>query len=661
MRPFIHFRQFVASTALIATAFTMCATAQENTRRPVMIDGTIPTGSATVNPNSGVSGEFGTWTVTYTVGNHGIAEGGAIRVQLPDEWHSGPRNSASRLQATDPSDECYITAHTSNESVQLGVVVEDEVENRLVKHPKFSLDGRYERYVFVVRVTVESGALSPGNTVSVVYGDTSGGSVGYRASVVAAEPLPILVAVDPDGSNRFRLIQSRPTITALPGEAVEMQLHGPSQAATDSTVQYRVAFVDKESNAAPTGTKVHLELLTGEAEYPEVIGISRYASSAEFEVRATTPGVVRLRVRSDKGGFIATGNPMLVTAELPEQPVYWGELHSHTHYSWDGVGRDSFDYARNVSGLDFYAMTDHSQEPQRGHYRGLNAAYWDDYTALTNAHYEPGEFVTLHAYEASFGRPYGHHIVYFRSAPGPLRNPTKTILPELWDALEAGEALTIPHHTGKFPNGVDFGVHDSRFRRNFEMYSGHGLSESYDPDHNLSFENSLFTSDAKSLTTPTFLQDVWIRGLRLSAVAASDDHRAHPGMPHYGLTAVRADALTREGVFDALYDGRTYATTGAKIILNFERADAGSDVPEFSITLHGTDEIEWVELLRYQPGQEKFEVVKRWEPGTWDFANSFSDTEARPGGVYYCRAKQVTPVRGRWAMAWSSAIWIADE
>jgi len=49
-------------------------------------------GLATVMPSEGTAGQFGTWTVTYTVGKKNIQAGGGIRVQLPDEWHSGSRN-----------------------------------------------------------------------------------------------------------------------------------------------------------------------------------------------------------------------------------------------------------------------------------------------------------------------------------------------------------------------------------------------------------------------------------------------------------------------------------------------------------------------------------------------------------------------------------------
>ena len=247
---------------------------------------------------------------------------------------------------------------------------------------------------------------------------------------------------------------------------------------------------------------------------------------------------------------------MRVFEDAPAERIYWGDLHSHTRYSWDGVGDGVFEYARDVSGLDFHAVTDHSRSVDAEFTRGLGPAVWHDYMDATDEHYEPGVFVTLHAYEASFPAPYGHHNVYFRGSPSLPLSPDRVTLPELWRVLEAGEALTIPHHTGKFPQPISVDDHDPEFRRNFEIYSAHGLSELFDPSHPLAFEQSDFTNASTSARDGLFAQDAWARGLMLSTIAASDDHRAHPGQPHWGLAAVTAPGLTREAVFDAQASGR---------------------------------------------------------------------------------------------------------
>ena len=66
-----------------------------------------------VTPAAGVAGHYGTWTVTWTAGADGLRTGGTVRVQLPDTWHAGERNSANRLQATDPQGDHYVSARVS--------------------------------------------------------------------------------------------------------------------------------------------------------------------------------------------------------------------------------------------------------------------------------------------------------------------------------------------------------------------------------------------------------------------------------------------------------------------------------------------------------------------------------------------------------------------
>ncbi len=663
--------------SLILVVFVMAVAAQPDTVR--------------VEPAFGVVGDFGTWTVTYEVGAGGVQTGGSIRVQLPDTWHASERNSANRLQATDPSDDHYVSAHASRPSVSLRTEVEGESPNFLVKRDRRSIDRRQERYVFVVRVTLEGGTLSAGDTISVVYGDTSGGSRGMRAAIVNTTPEPILVAVDRDGTGDHELLAELPTIVSKSSIARDLLIAGPSSLVVGEPAALHVAVVDAYANPVTSfRDDVSLRVVQGDVDLPATAQLTEGRGHATVEFTPRSAGLIRIEGDTRDGLLQVRGNPMQVFETAPPDRIYWGDLHSHTRHSWDavGVGNAAFEYARDVSGLDFYAVTDHSGgRDQDGFTHGFGPWAWEEYTAATDAHNEPGTFATLHGYEHSLGAPYGHHNVYFRSSPGTLLNlPT---LPELWAALEAGEALTIPHHTGKFPPGVTSDDHDPELRRNFEIYSGHGLSEAYNPAHPLAPENVVFTNSSISAYPGFSAQDAWIDGLVLSAIAASDDHRSHPGQPHFGLAAVTAPELTREAIFDGLYQRRTYATTGARILLDFRvngapmgtettaesqepvavsagardnlvgRVRATSRLPRFSVSVHGTDVIESVEILRYSKPDGGFTVVADLDPNSLDFEWSGIDGNFRDDSVYYLRLQQRGTIRGRAVMAWSSPVWVA--
>ncbi len=649
-----------------------------------------PREAVTVWPTFGIAGNYGTWTVTYTVGPGGIAPGGALRVQLPDTWHAGERNSANRLQASDPADDHYIAAYGSGTDVRVEAEVESESSDFLVKSRRPGLDGRAERYVFVVRADVVSGSLREGETIQVVYGDTSRGSRGMRAAIVATDPEPILVSVDRDGSGVFEPVSHDATLTSRSGIAADLLLAGPSQLVVGEPAELQLAAVDVHSNpAAPFHDTVTLRVLQGDVDLPRTVEFPSGQGWVTVPFAPRGEGIVRLEASARADLLRARSNPMEVFAAMPAERTFWGDLHSHTGHSFDGVGGGVFEYARWVSGLDFHAMTDHSSGLARaGFTGGLGPHVWEEYTAATDAHDAPGAFVTLHAYEASFPAPWGHHNVYFRGAPGPLLAPAEVTLPQLWAALTAGEALTIPHHTNKFPQPLDWDTDDPDLRRNFEIYSAHGLSEAYDPDHPLAFEQSEFTNRSASARTGISAQDAWMRGLRLSTIAASDDHRSQPGKPHWGLAAVRAPALTREAVFDALHARRTYGTTGQRILLDFRvnGAPMGSEItlaaplpepcagtspvcgeraaatralaPRFDIKAHGTDVIEAVEILRYSRPDGGFRVIHDLRPEALDFTWSGRDGGFRDDAIYYVRLRQRGAVRGRTVMAWSSPVWV---
>ena len=647
--------------------------------------------SVRVEPSFGIAGDFGTWTITYEVGSQDLKPGGSIRFQLPDTWHASERNSGNRLQATDPQDDHYISAHASRTDVRLRTEVEDESPNFLVKSSRRSIDGRIERYVFVVRVTVEEGELSTGDTIDVVYGDTSGGSRGMRAAIVSTTPEPILVAVDHTGSSTHELLTDLPTIESRGAVARELMVSGPSTGVVGEPAQLHVAVVDTYANPVTSfQDDVSLRVVHGHVDLPATIQLADGRGYGTVSFTPRRAGLIRVEADTRDGLLQAVGNPMQVFDEAPADRLYWGDLHSHTRHSYDavGVGDAAFEYARYVSGLDFYAVTDHlgARRDAEGLTRGFGPWAWEKYTAATDAYNDPGTFATLHAWESGFGAPYGHHNVFFRGQPpGPLAMPS---LPELWSALEAGQALTIPHHTGKFPIGVTSDAHDPELRRNFEIYSGHGLSEAYNPKHPLAPENVVFTNSSISAYPGLSAQDAWIDGLMLSAIGSSDDHRSQPGQPHFGLAAVRATALTREAIFDGLYQRRTYATTGARILLDFRVNDApmGSEtsaesqepvlisdgpaagtmgrvrptshLPRLSASAHGTDIIESVEILRYSQPDGGFTVIAAFEPSASDFEWSGTDGNFRDDSVYYLRLRQQGTVRGRAVMAWSSPIWV---
>jgi len=312
---------------------------------------------------------------------------------------------------------------------------------------------------------------------------------------------------------------------------------------------------------------------------------------------------------SDGGIFGINSNPIVVVDELPEEQIFWGDLHGHHGYVYtatDGQRVDEYmEYARDISDLDF-ACESHK-----------SSAYWN----VPQAHaeiadsilqYESLDFVPFRGFEwmgrQSDGE--GHHNVYYLAADGPYWSPDEPesdTLDELYRLVaDSGmEALIIPHAPSY--SGYNWWKYhaeelNARFRRLAEIYSHWDLSEETDPGS---------------------VRAGWVTGNRMGTIACSDGHYCFPGLPIGdvceegpggpgcekgrtavgGLTAVRARRLSRHHLWQGLKQRHTYGTEGVRIFLEF-MADGhpmgeqyrSTSAPYIEVTAAGTAEIEKVEV-----------------------------------------------------------------
>ncbi len=245
-----------------------------------------------------------------------------------------------------------------------------------------------------------------------------------------------------------------------------------------------------------------------------------------------------------------------------------------------GTIRNNYLYARDIANLDFFCLTDHDFQ--------TSDTDWREHVRIANHFNCYGEFVTLNGYEyTSFW--YGHRNVYFagdgpsyvtRAVPyGIGYGNCEEEPPEyLWDGLkQAGEDfITIPHHATAADHPFCWGWFNPEYDRMVEIFSGWGNSEN--PQGPLSGTGS---SKYEHLTALHALQ----QGHKFGFVASSDCHDGCPGNAQgiqlfnwankfsetgSGKVICLCDNLTREDIFCALKQRSAYATTGAKILIDFQ-------------------------------------------------------------------------------------------
>ncbi len=456
------------------------------------------------------------------------------------------------------------------------------------------------------------------------------------------------------------------------GTEVEVRATLPSDAVAGQEVELTVSLTGRlQSPPTPFDTRpahctVEFALESSDplAVLPERIRFQDEASRIE-RLSFWTPGVQRVTLRTGEG-FEARSNPVLVHERAPEKRSYWGDIHIHTelgHADWPGGdGALNYTFARDFADLDFAALSEHFHASEVG-------GWMEQLVPATLAFDQPGRFATLLGIEMFSYQ--GHHNFYLRSGD-PLdmfdgRNPFRSRDAAGADLRSRGVPfLAIPHHF-MLLDPVDWRSTDREALRLAEIYSTHGSSEEAGAwwRHPAQTGNDYGeTGGARGHDFRTGLA----RGHRLGVIACSDSHFAQPGLA--GLTCVRATALTREALFDALWRRDCYATSGARTLLDFalEAAPPG-DTPRVAVSavsmggelflppgaslqarvvVHASAPIEAVELV--QEGT----LVASARPDSPDFDGAFAlgAFSGRPTYVY-ARVRQRDEHR-----VWASPIWI---
>lgn len=365
----------------------------------------------------------------------------------------------------------------------------------------------------------------------------------------------------------------------------------------------------------------------------------------QIELPDLEPGVYRVKaIDGSSGHVIAESNPLnIIPHDSKEQNIYWGEIHAHSEMS-DGSGdyREMFVHARECGSLDFAAAADHAC------YHSDNEWLWMQ--DVVNSRNEDGRFVTLVGYEWAGNQ--GHRNSYTSRNRLKLfrgMSPSTKVLKTVYDYYDGDEdVVSGPHvnHTKEF-----YDCHNPNVQRFLEIYSMWG-----------NFEELGY--------------DILSKGAKIGFTGGGDCHEAHcgfstedeqgqgktphtfsPGIKHRcGMTAAMMESLDRRSLISALRNRRTYATSGARILLDFSIGDLKmgcigklKSAVMANIKVSACAPIESIDLI--QDGH----IFQSWRSPERDCGLT-CEIEPENKGWYVCRVKQSDG-----QMAWSSPIWIHGD
>ena len=564
--------------------------------------------------------------IVYEVGPLGIATGGSVQLQVSPFW------GWSTPQVTDPGAPGFTEIRPSSPDIAVRASTLDEQ---------------------LLGIEITGRPLVARDRLEIVYG---AGPARAETDRYAERGSRFWIAVDGDGDGVRAFLPDSPAIDVRPGPPAELRVFVPSVARPGEEIRIVLAVLDAalDTGVSFAGDALFVDPPAG-LELPRSVHFDG-SESGRREVRALArePGTYRLEVAA--GDLRARSNPLLVSAQGPR--VLWGDLHGHSALS-DGTGTpdDYFTYARDVSALDVVALTDHD------HWGILPLAehpeLWREIRAQTHRFNAPGVFVALLGFEWT-SWIHGHRQVLYFDDDGPvidsLAEATDTPA-ELWKALGARRAITVPHHPAGGPIAIDWDVApDPHFEPAVEIVSIHGSSEAPDSPERI-----------HEPIAGHFARDALARGYRFGFIGSGDRHDGHPGAfatnpAEGGLAAILSEERTRDGVLRALRERRVYATNGARIVLRVALGSTpiGGVLPlapgarsreTVFVSVAGTAPLERVELVR------SGRVVDRADlSGELEAALSNELAELTAGEYVYGRVLQSDG-----GAAWSSPIFVGES
>jgi hypothetical protein len=481
-------------------------------------------------PEHLVAGQLTELVLELEVGEHGIAEGGAIVLLGSPFWGWSPpqaeqEGAAGYTTVTGPDGASFALRTVAG----------------------------------MLYATVQGRALAAGERVRLVYG--AGGTARCDRF---AERSPLWLGIDGDGDGVRSMLSPPPTVEVLPGPAARLLVTLPSAVEPGQPFELALAAVDAVGNG-PVPLQGELKLrASGPLSLPEQVRLQD--GTARLTARADAPGLYVVAVQGP-GELVASSNPMVVRAGAV--PIRWADLQVHTALS-DGTGQVDavYRYAREVAALDAVALTDHD------HFGPLFLDRHPEIVALAtqavDRAYEPGRFVTVHGYEWTSWL-FGHRHVLGFAGPLPLassQDPQTDTPEELHAALrDRPDVLVVRHHPAGGPVPIDWSLPvDPQLEPVVEIASVHGQSESS------SLPGAIYDA------VPEAFVDLQLAGgARFGLIGSTDGHDGHPGWSQLaggqrgqgGLAALEGAELTRESMLATLRARRVYATNGPRIVLRF--------------------------------------------------------------------------------------------
>ena len=243
--------------------------------------------------------------------------------------------------------------------------------------------------------------------------------------------------------------------------------------------------------------------------------------------------------------------------------LYFGQLHAHTDIS-NGAGsvEEAFQYASQVDGLDFFAVTDHSDSFDNADMGTIDADGADisaDWAAgkQAAASVTNGDFVGLFGFEMTWpeDKQLGHISTF--NTPG-------------WQTRDQADFENVPTALENYyralasvPGSVSQFNHPDTVHGDFERF------DHYSPQYD-AVVSLLEVAGEDGVVDCEYYDLALDKGWHVAPTNNQNNHKGQWGDASEARTVVLAKSLTEEALYDAMKNRRVYATQDSDLAIYYE-------------------------------------------------------------------------------------------
>lgn len=243
--------------------------------------------------------------------------------------------------------------------------------------------------------------------------------------------------------------------------------------------------------------------------------------------------------------------------------LYFGQLHAHTDIS-NGAGsvEEAFQYASQVDGLDFFAVTDHSDSFDNADMGAIDADGADisaDWAAgkQAAASVTNGDFVGLFGFEMTWpeDKQLGHISTF--NTPG-------------WQTRDQADFENVPTALENYykalasvPGSVSQFNHPDTVHGDFERF------DHYSPQYDAAV-SLLEVAGEDGVVDCEYYDLALDKGWHVAPTNNQNNHKGQWGDASEARTVVLAKSLTEEALYAAMKDRRVYATQDSDLAIYYE-------------------------------------------------------------------------------------------